>query len=86
MTLVAEASAFAGASDQMFVAADIALNPDEAVFEPTAAQVVSKSAHDESWKRPVVSCQFASQTGEVLFHKRVEHTVFRFMTPIKRRR
>jgi hypothetical protein len=84
--LIAEQSAeqFASrtACNKVLETAPVAFNPNEAVFEAPASQMVAELLDDEGGQSCVVSCQFVGKRRQVLLNNRVERSLFRLVTPV----
>ena len=64
------------------MAAASAFNAYEAMLETTTTQVVLELVHNKGWQRRIVVRKLVPQGRQVLFDDRVEHGLFRLMTPV----
>ena len=73
----AKAAAFAGEGNEVLVAAGVALDAQEAVFEQTALQVIVELPLDECRERSAFGFEPGEKPGEVSLDDSVERCLFR---------
>ena len=62
---------FAGESDQVLMATAVAFDPQEAMFEPSATQVILELVEHEAGKISLMMAKFILQAGQMLLDDRV---------------
>lgn len=79
----AEAAALARKGNKMLMAAAVALHPDKAVLQATAAQVLLELVNNEARQRRIALAQVLKECAEVYLDQRIQRRLLGAMPAIE---